>query len=94
MWSRIMADVQPEKMNEYVLEFSEERETSADDECEKMYDILSDTLLSETRFVRKYVVVKDEQLYKNYRLDYDEFNSLMRKGKAHEVYIVEFVVQL
>jgi len=40
---------------------------------------LSDVLLSEMRSVRKYVVVKDEQLYKNYRLASDEFNSLLRK---------------
>lgn len=46
---------------------------------------LSDTLLSETRFDRKYVLVKDEQLYKNYRLAYDEFNSLMRKARGEVI---------
>lgn len=46
---------------------------------------LSDTLLSEMRFVRKYVVVKDEPLYKNYRLAQDEFNRLLGQAQAEAI---------
>jgi two-component system sensor histidine kinase GlrK len=46
---------------------------------------LSDTLLSETRFVRKYVLVKDEQLYKNYRLASEEFSKLINQARIGAV---------
>jgi len=38
---------------------------------------LSDALLSETRYERKYVVLKDEQLFQGYQKAQNEFNQLM-----------------
>lgn len=46
---------------------------------------LSDSLLSETGFVRKYVVLKDEQLYKNYRLAAEEFNRLLNQARSADI---------
>ena len=43
---------------------------------------LTDTLLSEVRSERKYVVLKDETLYENYLQGRDEFNQILRKALA------------
>jgi CHASE3 domain sensor protein len=43
---------------------------------------LTDTLLSEVRSERKYVVLKDETLYENYLQGRDEFNQILQKALA------------
>jgi two-component system sensor histidine kinase GlrK len=46
----------------------------------KYSNLLSDALLSESRYDRKFVVLKDEELHENYLQAKNEFNQLLKKA--------------